>query len=504
MFRFVDHCRRLASSALVLAATFGATDAYAQLRGLGSPGSGIGGIGSASPSFGSIPRPPDISTGSTTTDIQRSLPPLSTGIPTNGTLDTLERQLGNAGNPLTLSAPRLATARGPSRVPPAGERRFVNNEVLVGLPSNLSPQALEALAQRHRLTRLESQAIGLTGVTLHRWRIGDQRLVGDVVRALEADGGISMAQPNYRFTLQQSQPSATPDQYTLTKLNLPKAHRLATGEGVLVAVIDNGIDISHPELAGLIAGTFDAFEHSEPPAYHGTGTAGAIVAHARLTGVAPAARILAIRAFTANGGTDEGTTINILKAIDWSVSYGARIINMSFAGPPDPEISRSLAAASKKGVVLVAAAGNAGPNAGPLYPAADPNVIAVTATDANDELFPKSNRGRHIAVAAPGVDILLPAPSRTYQMTTGTSVAAAHVSGIAALLLDRNPSLTPQAVRKILLATAKDLGPKGRDDQFGAGLADAYRAIQAANSTTTRAPVANAATRAPVANAAAR
>jgi subtilisin family serine protease len=128
----------------------------------------------------------------------------------------------------------------------------------------------------------------------------------------------------------------------------------------------------------------------------------------------------------------------------------------------------------------------------------------VTATDANDELFSKANRGRHIAVAAPGVDILLPAPSRTYQITTGTSVAAAHVSGIAALLLDRNPSLTPQAVRKILLATAKDLGPKGRDDQFGAGLADAYRAIQAANSTTTRAPVANAATRAPVANAAAR
>src|SRR6266446_9089834 len=119
MFRFVDHCRQLATNALVLAATFGATDVYAQLRGLGSPGSGIGSIGSASPSIGSIPRAPDISTGSTTTDIQSSLPPLNTGVPTNGTLDTLERQLGNAignsGNP--LSAPRLATARGPSRVP---------------------------------------------------------------------------------------------------------------------------------------------------------------------------------------------------------------------------------------------------------------------------------------------------------------------------------------------------------------------------------------------------
>ena len=355
MFRFVDHCRRLVPSALVLATMFGATDACAQLRGLGSPGGGIGGIGSAGPSIGSAPRLPDISTGNTTTDIQRSLPPSNTGVPTTntlgpGVLDPLERQLGNAignaGNPLNLSAANPTTRRGPSRVPPAGERRFVNNEVLVGVPSNLSPQALDTLAQRHRLTRLESQAIGLTGVTFHRWRIGDQRSVVDVVRALEADGGIAMAQPNYRFTLQQSQTSRPPDQYTLAKLNLPQAHRLATGEGVLVAVIDNGIDVSHPELAGLIAGTFDAFEHSEPPANHGTGIAGAIVAHARLTGVAPAARILAIRAFTANGGTDEGTTINILRAIDWSVSYGARIINMSFAGPPDPEISRSLAAAS--------------------------------------------------------------------------------------------------------------------------------------------------------------
>ena len=80
-------------------------------------------------------------------------------------------------------------------------------------------------------------------------------------------------------------------------------------------------------------------------------------------------------------------------------------------------------------------------------------------------------------------DILVPAAGRLYQLSTGTSVAAAHVSGIAALLLERNPRLTPQALRKILLTTAKDLGPKGRDDQFGAGLADAYRAVQSAAST---------------------
>src|SRR5262249_256662 len=148
--------------------------------------------------------------------------------------------------------------------------------------------------------------------------------------------------------------------------------------------------------------------------------------------------------------------ISILRGLDWAVANGARVINMSFAGPRDPELERGLAAASRKGIVLVAAAGNAGPTAPPLFPGSDPNVIAVTATDENDRLFSRSNQGRHIAMAAPGVDILVPAPGRTYQMSTGTSVAAAHVSGIAALLLELNPRLTPAALRKILSATARD------------------------------------------------
>jgi subtilisin family serine protease len=92
---------------------------------------------------------------------------------------------------------------------------------------------------------------------------------------------------------------------------------------------------------------------------------------------------------------------------------------------------------------LIAAAGNAGPKSPPLYPGADPNVIAVTATDADDKIFSGANRGRYVSVSAPGVDILVPAPEGAYQLTTGTSVAAAEVSGVAALLLERNPRLTP-------------------------------------------------------------
>ena len=366
--------------------------------------------------------------------------------------------------------------------PPAGERRYVADEVIVEVGGNPSSPAIEQLARRHRLARLESLSFRLSGTTLYRWRIPDRRSVPRVVRALEADANVFSAQPNYIAALQQEAPQATPApmgdpaQYALAKLQLPQAHALAKGDNILIAVIDSGIDATHPELAGMIADSFDAIVTGEAVDRHGTGIAGAIVAHARLMGSAPAARILAVRAF-APRAVGAGTTFAILKGLDWAAARGARVINMSFAGPRDPAISRSLAAANARGIVLIAAAGNAGPKSPPLYPAADPNVIAVTATDADDQLFAAANRGGYIAVAAPGVDLLLPAPGPGYQMASGTSFAAAEVSGAVALLLERKPDLDPQAVRRALMSTARDLGPKGIDPQFGAGLVDAYQAI---------------------------
>ena len=186
-------------------------------------------------------------------------------------------------------------------------------------------------------------------------------------------------------------------QYALAKLRLAQAHQFSTGDNVLVALIDSAVDASHPEIAGMVAASFDAIGSQEGAHNHGTAMAGAIVAHARLKGVAPSARILAVRAFDGSGAGPEGTTITLLRSIDWAVARGARVLNMSFAGPNDPQIARALAAARQKGVVLVAAAGNGGPKSQPLYPAADPNVIAVTATDAQDQLLRIANRGRHIA-----------------------------------------------------------------------------------------------------------
>ena len=153
--------------------------------------------------------------------------------------------------------------------------------------------------------------------------------------------------------------------------------------------------------------------------------AGAIASHGQLLGVAPQANIIAICAF-GGAGQPEASTMNIIKGLDYAIQRGARIVNMSFAGPRDPALAQALQIAREKGILVIAAAGNNGPKSPPLYPGADPNVMAVTATDESDRLFNSANQGKYITVAAPGVDILVPAPNGAVQFTTGTSVATAE------------------------------------------------------------------------------
>jgi subtilisin family serine protease len=361
----------------------------------------------------------------------------------------------------------------------------VRNEFVAEIDGAMSPAQADELARRHGLERVASQEFPLLGgSTIGLFRIIDQR-PADMVRrefAADAAGGVKSVQLNFRYRLQdQKKTPAEGDvsQYAVAQLRLPQAHALARGMNVTIAVIDSGVDAKHPELANSVADTFDALGSKEGPHVHGTGVAGAIVAHAKLMGSAPDARLLAIRAFGAGANGAESTSYVILKALDYAAEHGAQIINMSFAGPKDPMIERGVAATASRGILMVAAAGNAGAKSPPLYPAANPNVIAVSGTDAQEKLFTASNRGNHIAIAAPGADIFLPAPDEKYQITSGTSFSAAYVSGVAALLLERNPALKPEEMRAILTKTARDLGAPGRDDLFGAGEADAFAAVTA-------------------------
>lgn len=360
---------------------------------------------------------------------------------------------------------------------------YIPNEVLILFTDNPSEESINQTARRYALTRLETRNLPLIGASLVRFRVAKGKSVPVTVDGIEVGGDVQFAQPNFRFHLQQAQAARTSaggnPQYPPVKLRLSEAHTAATGRDVTVAVIDSGIDGGHPELAATVAESFDALSSREGPHAHGTGIAGAIAAHARIIGSAPAARILAVRAFGVAESGAESSTFSILKSLDYAAGRGARVINMSFAGPHDPLLQRAVTAADSRGIVLVAAAGNAGPKSPPLFPAAYREVIAVTATDASDALFDGANRGGYIAVAAPGVDVLLPSPGGKYQITTGTSFAAAYVSGVAALMIQRDPRITPAVMRDRLMATAQDLGPKGRDEQFGAGRVDAAAAVAA-------------------------
>jgi subtilisin family serine protease len=358
---------------------------------------------------------------------------------------------------------------------------YVPNEVIIAFAPNTTTQAIDQFARRYDLTQAETQNLALIGASLYRWRIGGNRTVANVINAAGSENIVASVQPNYLFALQDQAAATRGDasQYVLGELQIAKAHQIATGKDVLIAVIDSEIDAKHPDLGGTVTKGFDALGGAEPPHLHGTEMAGAIGAHGKLLGIAPDARILAAHAFDDTAGIAKGSSFAIYKSLQWAADNGARIVNMSFAGPADPTLRRLLAADYGKGIVLIAAAGNAGPQSEPLYPAADPNVIAVTATDSDDHVFKMANRGRHIAVAAPGVDIIALAPGGSYELATGTSIAAAHVSGIAALLLERKPSLTPGDVRAILVATAKASGPPTPDSDFGAGLVSAYRALTA-------------------------
>ncbi len=398
--------------------------------------------------------------------------------------------------PVVPPVPPLAGTGGPPSgnggLPPANETRFVQNEVVFEFRPLVDPQVIDNVIAANKLERIASWKFRLTDSIIFRYRITDGRPVSAVIAALEQTPGVLSAQPNYIYSLQQASPpvvpassSSLPAQYSVNVMHVVDAHKLARGTGILVSVIDSGIDTNHPEMKGVVTETFDPIGGTARPDSHGTAMSGAIAAQGQLTGLAPDAHVLAVRAFTSkdspieevkkNGA--EATTFHILRGLDWSYERQARVVNMSFAGPRDPALSRMIAAATGKKMVVIAAAGNAGAASPPLYPAADANVIAVTATDPENRLYTNANRGKYISVAAPGVDVVVASPGGSYDFSTGTSVATAHVSGLAALILQKQPDLDSDGVKKLLIRSAKSLNAADKTD---AGLVDAIAAVKAA------------------------
>jgi subtilisin family serine protease len=254
-------------------------------------------------------------------------------------------------------------------------------------------------------------------------------------------------------------------QYALSEIDAVGVGAIATGRHVRVALIDSGVDARHAALAGRIlaqvdlvgsAQSEDAGERIEETR-HGTGIAGVIAAQGSMVGIAPEAGIISIRAFSALRSLDEdteSTSDKIVRAIDIALRLKARVINMSFGGPRDRVIERMVHEAAARGVVLVAAAGN-GDDDGPVYPAGYPDVIAVDATDNRSRLYHQGHSEPDMSLAAPGVDIVTTGPNGGYQVLTGSSIAAAHVTGLAALVIELAPDLAPSEIRAIMWRTGR-------------------------------------------------
>lgn len=256
----------------------------------------------------------------------------------------------------------------------------------------------------------------------------------------------------------------------------------ACAQHVRIGIIDTSFDVSHPALRKIRAeqAAFFDGETASPFDWHGTAVLSLLAGGSAsgTPGLVPDATFLLAAAFRSDAAGHASTdTVRLLQALSWLDHRGVDLVNMSFTGPRDPAIAHAIAAMRKKGVVFVAAAGNLGPMAEPAYPAAYPDVIAVTAVNSDSEGYRHANRGDYVDVAAPGVDVFTALPNAQQGYRTGTSFAVPFVTAIAAT---RGRALPPSDADDVAFeragsqvlrgVTVRDLGPPGRDPIYGAGL----------------------------------
>ena len=270
------------------------------------------------------------------------------------------------------------------------------------------------------------------------------------------------------------------------------------GLGIRVAVLDTGIDYTHEDLDGNYQGGYDFVFNDDDPFddnthSHGTHVAGIIAAEENGLGVIGAAPEVDLFAVKILDGAGFGTVEWVIAGIEWAVNNNVEIINMSIEGPDNQGLSDACDAAYNAGVLLVAAGGNDSTGNGTVrFPAAYDSVIAVTATDPADMPAYFSPMGEEVELAAPGVEVLSTVAGGGYDYLSGTSQAAPHVTGVAALCLlantedlDGDGLVNHEDTRLLLQQGAIDLGSAGKDAVFGHGLVNATVASLSTETTLT-------------------
>jgi len=422
------------------------------------------------------------------------------------------------------AAPRIR-ALSTVRAAPAGAPLAVLDEVLVKVRPGASVQAAEIHRQAGAIEVKRSLR---TGVSLVRVSSGEP--LATVLARYRSDPRVAYAEPNYyRYgdaapvTPAQTTPNDPlyPLQWHYANINLPGAWAVTAGSAlVVVAVLDKGI-LPHPDLSGVTVGGFDFVDNDADPTPtcsdpgdvgHGTHVAGVIAAltnnSAGVAGVnwggAGRTKIMPLRIFGPTGSPSvcATTSARIIDAIEYAADHSARVINMSFGGPLAGAFSQAeqdaVNYAYNTGVLLVASVGNSNGDCSQRYPAAYANVLGVAATTITNAKASYSNVGGCVDLAAPGgestdlngdgnIDGVLStfgsvANPNDYLFLTGTSAAAPHVAGLAALLIARGVT-GPAAIQNVMQSTAIDLGSPGFDSTFGAGLVDAASALGAPAAT---------------------
>lgn len=302
---------------------------------------------------------------------------------------------------------------------------------------------------------------------------------------------IEYAEPN--FILMQNEANGPNDllyqenyQWNLPVIGTEQGWNITRGnEEIEIAIVDTGVDLDHPDLRNRLVKGYNVInEKAEPDDDngHGTHVAGIIASETDnnegVAGITWYSKIMPVKAMGAKG---YGTTFDIAKGIVWAVDHGADVINLSLGNyQPSNVLEEAVRYAYKKNVVMVSAAGNDGSDQ-PTYPSAYPEVLSVSAVDYDGNKASFSNYGDYIDIAAPGVNIPSTYFNKQYAALSGTSMAAPHVTGLAALILSANPDLRSSQVIRIIKNSAIDLGEQGKDINFGNGLIDVNSALQEAS-----------------------
>ncbi|MBI4425434.1 MAG: S8 family serine peptidase [Elusimicrobia bacterium] len=331
----------------------------------------------------------------------------------------------------------------------------------------LAPQALQALKASRGVEAVEDDAY-------RRWLLAPAPEAGPFP-PLPSLGQALAPRRGWRPRSEPADARAGEVPWGVQRVNAPAAWSRGRGEGAVVAVVDTGIDRAHPDLEGRVAGGMNVLDPASPADDdhgHGTHVAGTIAAEdgdGGVAGVAPRARLLAVKVLDGSGG---GMPSSIVAGIAWATEHGAHVINMSLGGPSSAALRRAVQAAAAAGVTIVAATGN-DPESPVAAPARYPETLAVTASVQGDGLAPFSSVGPEVDFIAPGRDIPSDAPGGRLAVRSGTSMAAPHVAGLAALAVSFG-ARGPAQVRAWLEAAAKPLSGLTREQQ-GAGLIDAAR-----------------------------